>query len=72
MDDIAFEADIESPAKILLSAGSDPTLLVEEAAKRVKKNVNTVSIGQVREEFAEAYLHNPKLQENESYFRIVI
>ncbi|OHT04931.1 Dynein heavy chain family protein [Tritrichomonas foetus] len=60
MDQIAAEAGNKSPVIFLLSPGSDPTPLVEEAAKRAKKELNTVSMGQGREEFAENFINQSK------------
>jgi dynein heavy chain len=60
LDSIAAEAGNRSPVIFLLSAGSDPTPLIEEAAKRVKKELNTVSMGQGREEFAENFISHSK------------
>ena len=60
MDQISAEAGNKSPIIFLLSPGSDPTPLVEEAAKRAKKELNTVSMGQGREEFAENFINQSK------------
>jgi hypothetical protein len=63
MDDSAIEADIGTPAIFLLSSESDPTPLVEEAGKEGKLNFNSVSIGQGREEFMEAYISQATAKE---------
>lgn len=60
LDAIAQEAGNASPVIFLLSAGSDPTPLIEEAAKRAKKELKTVSMGQGREEFAENFINQSK------------
>ncbi|OHS96678.1 Dynein heavy chain family protein [Tritrichomonas foetus] len=62
MDKVAAEAGNKSPVIFLLSPGSDPTPLVEEAAKRAKKELNTVSMGQGREEFAENFINQSKVK----------
>ena len=60
LDKVSAEAGNKSPVIFLLSPGSDPTPLVEEAAKRAKKELNTVSMGQGREEFAENFINQSK------------
>jgi dynein heavy chain len=60
LDNVAIEAGNKSPVIFLLSAGSDPTPLIEEAARRAKKELNTVSMGQGREEFAENFINHSK------------
>jgi hypothetical protein len=69
---MVFKIDevIGSTVIFLQSAGSTPTPAVEEAAKSAKKNLSSVSMGQVREELVKLILHNPKLKENVFYFRI--
>ncbi|KAK8898529.1 Dynein heavy chain 5, axonemal [Tritrichomonas musculus] len=62
LDQIAAEAGPKSPVIFLLSPGSDPTPLVEEACKRAKKELNTVSMGQGREEFAENFINHSKVK----------
>jgi hypothetical protein len=56
-----IEAGIERPVMCIRSAGSDPTCLVEKAATK-PKNLNLVSMGQGREEFAKFILHNQQLK----------
>ena len=60
LDKISVEAGNKSPVIFLLSPGSDPTPLVEEAARKAKVQLNSVSMGQGREEFAEAYIQQSK------------
>ena len=60
LDNIAAEAGNSSPVIFLLSPGSDPTPLIEEAARKAKKELNTVSMGQGREEFAENFINQSK------------
>ncbi|KAK8835297.1 Dynein heavy chain 5, axonemal [Tritrichomonas musculus] len=60
LDNIAVEAGNASPVIFLLSPGSDPTPLIEDAARRAKKELNTVSMGQGREEFAENFIQQSK------------
>ena len=60
LDKISIEAGNKSPVIFLLSPGSDPTPLVEEAARKAKLPLNSVSMGQGREEFAEAFIQQSK------------
>ncbi|KAH0792655.1 Dynein heavy chain family protein [Histomonas meleagridis] len=60
IDDIAVEAGNKSPIIFLLSPGADPTPLVEEAARKAKQTLNTISMGQGREEFAENFINQSK------------
>ncbi|OHT09327.1 Dynein heavy chain family protein [Tritrichomonas foetus] len=60
LDNIASEAGNNLPVIFLLSPGSDPTPLIEEAARKAKKELNTVSMGQGREEFADNFITQSK------------
>jgi dynein heavy chain len=60
LDAIAVESANASLVIFLLSSRSDPTPLVEEAGRRAKKELHTVSIGQGREEFAENFITQSK------------
>jgi dynein heavy chain len=60
LDLISAEAKNLSPVIYLLSPGSDPTPLVEEAAKKAKMELHSISMGQGREEIAEATIQQAK------------
>jgi dynein heavy chain len=60
LDNVAIEAGNKSPVIFLVSADSDPTPLIEEAARRAKKELSTVSMGQALEEFAENFINHSK------------
>jgi hypothetical protein len=60
MDNIAFEAGNQSLDIFLLSTGSDPTPLVEEADKKAKMNLHTVYMGQGSEKITGAYIVQSK------------
>jgi len=52
LEEIWSETDIKIPVICLLSAGSDPTSLITELAKKKKIDLRTVSMGQGQEKVA--------------------
>ena len=52
------ESNERSPLVCLLSAGSDPTNLIEALAKKMKKECRSVSMGQGQDVIAQRYMNS--------------